>query len=403
MHIKESFIVASTSLNNHKVRSFLTMLGIIIGVASVITVFAMGRGAERATKESIEKFGTNVLTIYPGMGRGPHMKAGGIKVRLYNDDAEDLRKLENVVAAVPSMNSFTQIKFGNEYSNARVIGTEPEYEWVSNAPLIEGRYFTKTENAQRSRVAIIGNEVKNNLFGEDSVSVVGNTIKIRGINFEVIGLLKEKGPGWSSPDEAILIPLLTAQKRVFGNNYLSSITIKIPSLELMDPVSLNIEKQLRRNHDLTGNDENDFKIFSQVDLIETTRETTDTFKWLLGSIACISLIVGGIGIMNIMLVSVTERTSEIGLRMAVGARKQDIRSQFLIEAIALSILGGIIGILIGSGASTILSRYYNWNTLIAPDSILLAFGFSAVVGIIFGLYPAWKASQLNPIDSLRYE
>jgi putative ABC transport system permease protein len=403
MQLTESFVVASTSLNNHKVRSFLTMLGIIIGVASVITVFAMGRGAERATKESIEKYGTNILTIRPGMGRSHSMRAGGVRVRLYNDDAEDLRKVENVVAAVPEMNSFTQIKFGNEYSNARVIGTEPEYEWVCNSPLSEGRYFTKTENARRSRVAIIGNEVKNNLFGEDSGPVVGNTIKLRGINFEVIGVLKEKGPGWSSPDEAILIPLLTAQKRVFGNNYLSTITVKMPSLELMDPVSLSIEKELRRNHKLVGDAENDFRIYSQVDFIETYQETTDTFKWLLGSIACISLIVGGIGIMNIMLVSVTERTSEIGLRMAVGARKQDIRSQFLIEAIALSVLGGIIGILIGSGASTILSKYYSWNTLIAPDSILLAFCFSAVVGIIFGLYPAWKASQLNPIDSLRYE
>ena len=201
----------------------------------------------------------------------------------------------------------------------------------------------------------------------------------------------------------VVIPLLTAQKRVFGYNYLNAITVKVSSLDLMDPVSLAIERALRRQHGLTGNDENDFRIFSQVDIIQTYQSTTDTFNWLLGSIAGVSLLVGGIGIMNIMLVSVTERTREIGLRMAVGARKRDIRLQFLIEAFALSIFGGALGIFLGSGASKILSTYFNWNTLIAPDSIMLAFGFAAFVGIVFGFYPALKASKLDPIESLRYE
>ncbi|HDS02005.1 MAG TPA: FtsX-like permease family protein [candidate division Zixibacteria bacterium] len=403
MQFLESFRVAANSLRTHKVRSFLTMLGIIIGVASVITVFAMGRGAERATKEQIQKYGTNVLTLYPEYGRSHSARASGQRVRLYNEDVEPLQEIPGIVAAVPQMYNFTQVKFGNEVMYARILGTTPEYEWVNNSPLVRGKYFSRTDNASRRRVAIIGTEIRKQLFGEDTLSVVGSEIKIRGISFEVIGELKEKGPGWSSPDEMVVIPLLTAQKRVFGYNYLNAITVKVSSLDLMDPVSLAIERALRRQHGLTGNDENDFRIFSQVDIIQTYQSTTDTFNWLLGSIAGVSLLVGGIGIMNIMLVSVTERTREIGLRMAVGARKRDIRLQFLIEAFALSIFGGALGIFLGSGASKILSTYFNWNTLIAPDSIMLAFGFAAFVGIVFGFYPALKASKLDPIESLRYE
>ncbi len=403
MHFAESFFVAFQSLRNHKVRSFLTMLGIIIGVASVITVFAMGLGAEKATLEQIQKYGTNVLTIMPNYGRSHGARASGQRVRLYNEDAKALEAIPNVSAAVPEVTNYTQVKFGNEVTYSRVVGTTPEYEWVKNAPLVEGNYFSRTDNASFRRVAIIGAEVKNILFGEEAISVIGNEIKLRGISFKVVGVLKEKGRGWWSPDESVLIPLLTAQKRVFGDNYLNSITVKVPKLELLDPVSLAIERELRRQHRLTKDDENDFRVYSQVDFIETSQSTTNTFKLLLASIAGVSLIVGGIGIMNIMLVSVTERTREIGLRMAVGARKRDIRLQFLIEAFALSILGGLLGILMGSGASYILSAKFNWNTLISPDSIMLAFGFSAFVGIVFGFYPAWKASRLDPINSLRYE
>jgi len=403
MQISESVSIALTSLRNHKVRSFLTMLGIIIGVASVITVFAMGRGAEKATQEQIQKYGTNVLTIYPEYGRGHSAKASGARVRLYNDDARALEDVENIVAVVPQMYSFTQIKYGNEVMFARVLGTVPEYEWANNSPLTEGSYFSNTDNASRARKAIIGAEVKKNIFGEDAVGIVGSQIKIRGLNFEVIGVLKEKGPGWSSPDEMVIVPLQTAQKRLFGNNYLNAITVKIATVEDMEPVSLEIERAMRRKHGLSGQTENDFRIFSQTDFLETYQETSKTFKQLLISLASVSLIVGGIGIMNIMLVSVTERTREIGLRMAVGARKLDIRLQFLIEACALSILGGALGILMGVGVSNILASKYSWNILIEVDSIFLAFGFSAFVGIVFGFYPSYKASMLDPIDSLRYE
>jgi len=403
MQLNESFLVAFSSLRTHKVRSFLTMLGIIIGVASVITVFAMGRGAEKATQEQIEKFGTNVLTINPGFAGPASMRAGGVRVRLYNEDAEALEGVANVVAIVPEMTSNSQIKFANQVTFARVVGTLPEYEWVKNASLTQGKFFTRTDNARGARVAIIGAEVKADLFGEDPGDIIGSEIKIRGISFQVIGVLAEKGPGFWSPDEAVIIPLQTAQKRVFGFNYLNGITVKVTDLAVMDRVSLEIERILRRNHGLTGETENDFRIMSQVDLIQTSQSTTQTFTLLLSSIAGVSLIVGGIGIMNIMLVSVTERTREIGLRMAIGARKRDIRLQFLIEAFALSILGGTLGILLGSGASSVLSTYFQWNTLISPDSVVLGFCFSAFVGVGFGFYPAWKASQLDPIESLRYE
>ena len=403
MQLGESFKVALGSLHGHKVRSFLTMLGIIIGVSSVITVLAMGRGAEKATKEEIQKYGTNLLTIRPGFARGHGARASGQRVRLYMEDARDISNIPGVAAVIPEINSFTSLKFGNEVANARIYGTTPEYEWARNAPLSKGRYFTRSENARRARIAVIGAEVKNILFGEETYGILGSEIKIRGINFEVIGILKEKGPGWSSPDEAVLIPLETAQKRLFGVDYIEGITVKVADMDLMTPVSLEIEKTLRRNHRLSGDDENDFRIYNQVDFIQTSQNVTDTFKWLLGSIAGVSLIVGGIGIMNIMLVSVTERTREIGLRMAVGARKRDIRLQFLIESLALSILGGLIGIGLGTGASAVLSTYFQWNTLISADSIVLAFCFSAFVGVIFGFYPAYKASMLDPIDSLRYE
>lgn len=403
MQISESVSIALTSLRNHKVRSFLTMLGIIIGVASVITVFAMGRGAEKATQEQIQKYGTNVLTIYPEFGRGSSARASGVRVRLYNEDAEALKEVSNIVAVVPQMQSFTQVKYGSDVMYARILGTVPEYEWANNSPLTEGSYFTKTDNAARARKAVIGSEVKTNIFGEDATNIVGSEIKIRGISFEVIGVLKEKGPGWNSPDEMVIVPLQTAQKRIFGNNYLNAITVKIATVEEMETASLEIERVLRRKHGLTGNDENDFRIFSQTDFLETYEETSKTFKQLLISLASVSLIVGGIGIMNIMLVSVTERTREIGLRMAVGARKMDIRLQFLIEACALSILGGALGILLGMGVSEILSSKYAWNISIETDSIFLSFGFSAFVGIVFGFYPSYKASVLDPIESLRYE
>ncbi len=403
MQFSESFIVAATSLRNHKVRSFLTMLGIIIGVASVITVFAMGRGAEKATKEQIQKYGTNVLTVYPNFGRGHSARASGQRVRLYNEDVEPLQKIPNVAAVVPQMYNFTQVKFGNQVMYSRILGTTPEYEWVNNSPLTQGKYFTRTDNASRRRLALIGAEVKRQLFGDDTLSILGSEIRIRGISFEVIGVLKEKGPGWSSPDEMVVIPLETAQKRVFGYNYLNTITVKVNTVSEMDPVSLAIEKVLRRRHGLTGDAENDFRLLSQTDLIESLGETTKTFEQLLISLASVSLIVGGIGIMNIMLVSVTERTREIGLRMAIGARKRDIRTQFLIEACVLSIVGGAVGILLGVGTSNLLANQYQWNILVAPDSIFIAFGFSAFVGIVFGFYPSWKASMLDPIESLRYE
>jgi putative ABC transport system permease protein len=403
MQLGESFKVALGSLRGHKVRSFLTMLGIIIGVSSVITVLAMGRRAEKATKEEIQKYGTNLLTIRPDFGRGHRAKASGQRVRLYNEDAGDLARINGVTAVVPEISSYAPLKFGNEVTYARIYGTTPEYEWVRNAPLIEGRYFTRSENASRARIAVIGAEIKTMLFGEEIPSVLGSEIKIRGINFEVIGVLKEKGPGWSSPDEAVLVPLETAQKRLFGENYLHGITVKVADMDLMTPVSLEIEEVLRRNHRLTGNDENDFRIYNQVDFIETSQTVTETFKWLLGSIAGVSLIVGGIGIMNIMLVSVTERTREIGIRRALGAKRRDITTQFLFETVVLSSTGGMLGIFVGVAIPILVTVAAGIKTALSLWAVLLAFGISVGIGIVFGLYPARRAAIMDPIEALRHE
>jgi ABC-type antimicrobial peptide transport system permease subunit len=402
--LSEGINVALTALRSNKMRSGLTMLGIIIGVAAVITMVALGSGARKAVADRIEALGAGLLFIRPGAAQqGFVHHAEGDVENLDEKDVEALRAdCPAVTAVVPEVSGSAQVKFEDKNWNTRVTGTTSDYEWVRNAPLSNGTFFTNSDNLRRERVCLIGKTVADNLFVD--TDPVGKTIRINGLNFEVKGVIKEKGvQGWMNQDDQILVPVETAKNRLYGRETYGSITVKVADDKLIDQATVQIEDVLRRQHKLTTGQDNDFTIRSMTDIGNAQAETAQTFTMLLASIALVSLIVGGIGIMNIMLVSVTERTREIGVRMALGARRRDIMLQFLMESITLSVLGGIVGIIAGVGGAVLLSRFYGWNTLVVPEAIFLSFGFAALVGVFFGLYPARKAALLDPIDALRYE
>ncbi|MGH8003188.1 MAG: ABC transporter permease, partial [Limisphaerales bacterium] len=381
------------------------MLGIIIGVGAVIAMIALGQGAKKAVEDSISALGTNLLMIRPGSARQGMVRLGaGSSVRLNQDDLKAIQtKVSGIQALAPEMTRFGQLKYGNKNWNAQVIGTTPEYEFVRNARLEKGTYFTRQDDALRKRVAIVGQTVADNLF-DPNEDPIGKQIKINSISFEIIGVLKVKGQqGWMNQDDITIVPLQTAQKRLLGLDFFTNINVQVADVSSMEQVSMDIEQVLRRSHKLTGQEENDFAIRNQSDIMATRTETAKTLTWLLASVAFVSLMVGGIGIMNIMLVSVTERTREIGVRRALGARRRDVMAQFLTEAVTLSLVGGLIGIGLGVGATILMSKLAGWSTLISSGSILLAFIFSVTVGIFFGLYPAKKAAALDPIEALRYE
>jgi putative ABC transport system permease protein len=405
MNFKESLLTSFTALLANKLRSLLTMLGIIIGVAAVITMLAIGEGSQKVVMERIQSMGSNLIFVSPGAFRGGGMVVVqfGSSVRLKNSDAEAIQQhsiaIENVV---PELSRNAQVKYENKNWNTRIIGTSPEYETVRNFTATNGRYFTNSEERTSSKVAVIGATIVENLFGE--IDPIGQSIRIAGQSFQVVGVLEKKGQsGFQNPDDQIIIPLSTAQKRVFGVDYLSQITVKVPNQQANDEAFLDIERILRKEHRLREDQDNDFSIRNQADLITTFQETQQTFTFLLAGIAAVSLLVGGIGIMNIMIVSVTERTKEIGIRKAIGAKKKDILSQFLIESVAMSVFGGFIGIIVGVTASYLISLYGNLSPSISANSVIMSFLFSSFVGIFFGIYPAWKAATSNVIDALRYE
>jgi putative ABC transport system permease protein len=405
MNFKESFFTALAALFANKLRALLTMLGIIIGVAAVITMIAIGEGAQKAVIERIQSLGTNLLFISPGAARGGGMVViqFGTSVRLKNSDAEAiLAKAPAVDAIVPELNRSAQVKYENRNWNTRIIGTTPDYEEVRNFKAVFGRYFTNSEERGVATVCVVGQTIVDNLF--PTSDPLGKRIRIAGANFEVIGVLESKGQsGFQNPDDQIIVPLSTAQRRLFGVDYLSQVTAKVVNDNKMDEAFLEIERILRREHKLREEQDNDFTIRNQADIISTFQETQQTFTFLLAGIAAVSLLVGGIGIMNIMIVSVTERTREIGVRKAIGARKQDIMWQFLIESVVMSVTGGCLGIGLGVLASYLITTYGNLTPIISLNSITVSFVFASFVGIFFGIYPAWKAATSNVIDSLRYE
>lgn len=404
MRLKESIHIARRSLMGNKMRSLLTMLGVIIGVAAIIAMISIGNGAKSDISERIKSLGTNVLQIRPGSQRFGMVRFGmGSVMTLKYEDAEVLKQKSKYIDFVgPEVSRQAQVKFGNKNDNIEIIGTTPEYQKIQNIRAVKGDFFTNDDVLYREKVCLVGQTVVNNLF--QNIDPVGQKIKINNIEFRVIGVLEKKGSmGPFDQDNRIIIPITTAMKRIFGIDYLRSIGVQVRNAKDMEAAKEEIETILRRQHRLPSNKESDFNIQDQSAFLETLEKTSQSFTYLLGGIAAVSLIVGGIGIMNIMLVSVTERTREIGTRKAVGAKRRDILVQFLVESLVLSLLGGIIGILLGIGGASIISKVAGWKTIVSIDAVLLAFVFSASVGIFFGIYPARKAARLNPIEALRYE
>ncbi len=397
--------VAIKSIRKNKTRSLLTSLGIIIGVAAVIVMVGIGEGVQADITNQISSLGTNLLIISPGSSfmRGVHRGAGS-ENRFTLDDAEKISEEATLIEYLsPMVNAAGQVIGGGNNWNTAVTGVSVDYLKIRNMEIESGEFFTEKDIRGRRKVAVLGKTVVDNLFpGQDPL---GEKIRINNVPFTVIGVLSEKGKNAMGRDEddIILAPSTTVLYRLKGGHYINMIFASAASVDEMDAAEDEIANILRDAHDIKLGEEDDFNVRNQTDIIEMATSTSKTLTLLLGAIAAVSLLVGGIGIMNIMLVSVTERTREVGIRLAVGARDSDVLFQFLTEATVLSILGGIIGILISFLFVFLLNNFVGLSAIIKPQTILLAFGFSAAVGVFFGFYPARKASNLNPIDALRYE
>ena len=407
MPIRETLAVALEALRSNKLRSLLTMLGIVIGVSAVIAMVALGRGAQQSVKDRIAALGTTMLTVVPGQQRGPGSVASATDRRpLTLEDAQALDDRGTVLAAVePEMARTMQVVFGSRNTNTTIVGTTANYLEVRKYAIDGGRMFASSEDAARRRVAVLGPQVMSDLGVTSPAAIVGESVRINGAQFMVIGVLAPKGQtgGFQNPDDQVLIPIQTAEARLMGGDRLRSLNVLAPSEDQISATMAEVTRILRREHRLRPGDQDDFTIRNQADFLTTLGETTQVFTWLLAGIAAVSLLVGGIGIMNIMLVSVTERTREIGIRKALGATRFVILSQFLIEAVTLCLLGGSIGVALGAGTSAVLHNALHWSTSVGVDSVALAFGFSAAVGLLFGVWPARRAASLDPIESLRYE
>jgi macrolide transport system ATP-binding/permease protein len=402
--IKESLSMAVSSIFSNRLRSFLTMLGIIVGVGAVIAMIAIGQGAGVQITERISQLGANLLMVHPGaFQRGPARSASGSVTSLVYEDAQAIaEECPSVEKVDANYSGNAQAVYGNENINTSINGVTPNYPDVRNFPVEQGSFLTEEDNRLMRRVAVLGKTVVEELFGGEDP--IGEYIKIKRSNFQVIGVMSEKGGGgFMDEDDVIFVPLRTAQKRLFGVDYVSTINIQTKNEDVMDKALVEITSLLRERHKIREGDEDDFNIMSQSDILSTVQETSNTFTMLLAGIAVVSLIVGGIGIMNIMFVSVTERTREIGIRKAIGAQRVDVLSQFLIEAIIVSLAGGIIGVFLGILISKLMSQFAGWETVITPISVALSFSFALAIGLFFGFYPARKAALLNPIDALRHE
>lgn len=401
---KESFLMAWASLIANKMRSILTMLGIIIGVAAVIALVSIGNGVKQDIQNSISSLGSNLLMVMPGAPRTPGVRpsAGSMK-SLKVSDYEAIAKLDGVKAASPMTNGSYVVIYQNKNWITSVSGVSYNYLDVNNWSMKSGRFLSEKNVQNRERVAVVGKTVVKNLFGDEDP--VGAEIRVKNIPFRIIGVLNSKGSGamGNDQDDMVVIPYTTAMERVEGVDYLRMIYVVGKDENGIDRLQSDIENLLRVRHGIKDTNLDDFNIQNMNSIMETMEETTGTLTLFLGAVAAISLVVGGIGIMNIMLVSVTERTREIGVRKALGATYSVIVTQFLIEAVVISLMGGIIGIILGIGSSKLIGMASGMSTVISVPTIVMSFAFSMAIGLIFGIYPARKAAKLNPIDALHYE
>jgi putative ABC transport system permease protein len=396
-----------TAISANKARSGLTVLGIVIGISSVIAMIAIGQGAQGSIQSSIQSIGSNLIMIMPGAQRGPGTQVSsgrGSAKTLTQDDADAIKvEVSGIQAVAPELSSRLQITAKGKNTNTSVDGVTPDYMAVRNVEIGEGSFITEQNLRSMSRVAVLGPTARDDLFGEGA-SVIGQKIRINKMEFKITGITKEKGgTGFGSQDDMIFIPLTSAQKFLAGDAYVSTINVKASDANAMTDIQNQITELLLRRHNIVNAELADFSIMNQADIVATASSVTQTFTILLAAIAGISLVVGGIGIMNMMLTTVTERTKEIGLRKAIGAKRHDINLQFLLEAIMLTFTGGFIGIVLGWLISFGLTFSGIIQANVSAFSVFLAFGVSAAIGIIFGYYPARRAASLNPIDALRYE
>ena len=416
MNITEQIRLALRALSVNKLRSALTMLGIIIGVGAVITLLSVGEGVQNLVRSQLQSIGTNLLFVVSGNLGGDSIRStSGLTLSLKDAEAiADPFNVPDVSAVAPEVLANADVSYGKTTLRVSVSGVTPSYVSVRNRPLALGTFLDEVDINARSRVAVIGSRIAERLFDEAGVYPIGATAKINNIPFKVIGVLEERGgtggPG-GNQDEVVMVPLSTAHERLFprfhnrkGEPMLSVVYAQVVSEDRMEAASQEITELLRQRHDIRFQDEDDFTVINQQDLLSIFGQITGVLTIFLGAIAGISLLVGGIGIMNIMLVSVTERTREIGLRKAVGAKRRDILVQFLIESVVLALVGGLVGIALGASGAIAISRLQSDLTaVVTPQSVILATGFSAAVGLFFGIYPATRASRLNPIEALRYE
>ncbi len=405
MRLLSTLRIASRALRRNKMRSLLTALGIIIGVGAVIAMSGIGNGARSQVEAQIASLGQNVILIFSGSFTSGGARSGwGGAGTLRIEDAEAIeREIPGVIAVSPEVRSSAQVAAGNQNWATQILGESESYFDLRQWPFAEGAPFSAQDVRSAAKVAVIGKTVATTLFGAEDP--LGQVIRVRNVPFVIVGVLAPKGLSLmgQDQDDVVILPYTSAMKRITGGTMLRTINVQARSAEELAPVQEQIISLLRQRHNIREGREDDFTVRNQQEIADMAGSTSRIMSLLLGSIASVSLVVGGIGIMNIMLVSVTERTREIGIRMAVGAHGRDILLQFLIEAIALSSLGGLVGILLGVGTSKVLSQVAGWPTLVSPASVIMAFAFSAAVGIFFGFYPARKASQLDPIEALRYE
>ena len=405
MLFSESVQIAVTALLGNKLRSILTMLGIIIGVGAVIAMISIGMGVKQNVTNSIASLGSNMLIVSPGStNKGGVRSAAGSSQKLKYEDAEAIKKkIKNIDYVSPTVNGSYQIVNGHENWNSSVYGVTPEYLKIRDLTIGTGSFITQTDLNSRNRVAVIGTTVAANLF--DTENPVGKNIRINNQPYKVIGVIESKGQSsmGQDQDDVVIIPLTTAQERLMGITYIRSINIQVSSADKIESVQGQVETLLRQRHHIVGDKEDDFTVRNLTSLIETMTSTTTMLTLFLGSIAAISLLVGGIGIMNIMMVSVTERTREIGIRKALGATFQNIMMQFLIESVVIGVIGGLMGVAVGVGIALAIAKTGLFQTVITAAPILISFSFSVGIGLFFGIYPARKAARLDPIEALRYE